>query len=124
MQHSKLQYLYFKIHADIISLWTIKYSVSMFLRTLTEQVWQSFHQRLLRYLHIFLAATYLATVISVFAECQPFNHYWQVAPDPGPKCRQGKGHLLTAGTLNVVTNLMLVLFPLPLILRARLPLKE
>lgn len=110
--------------ADVMSLWTIKYSVSMFLRTLTEQVWRNFHQRLLRYLHIVLAVTYVGTVISTLAECQPFYKYWQVIPDPGPKCRQGKGHLVTAGTLNVVTNMMLVVFPLPLILRARLPMKE
>lgn len=105
------------------SLWTVKYSVSMFLRTLTEQVWRSFHQRLLRYLHIVLAATYIGSVISILAECQPIYKYWQVDPDPGPQCRQGSAALFTAGTLNIVTNLILVLFPIPVVLKARLPLK-
>jgi len=105
-------------------LWAIKYSVSMFLRTLTESVWQSSHQRFLRYLHIFLAATFVATVIADLSACQPFTHYWQVVPDPGPQCRQGAAHLLTMGILNIVTNLVLILFPLPMILKSRLSLKR
>jgi len=106
------------------SLWAIKYSVSFFLRTLTESVWQRSHQRLLRYLHIFLAATFVATVIADLSACQPFTHYWQVIPDPGPQCRQGAAHLLTTGILNIVTNLMLIIFPIPMILKSRLPLKR
>ncbi len=96
----------------------------MFLRTLTESVWQRSHQRLLRYLHIFLGATFIATIISDLAPCQPFSHYWQVVPDPGPQCRQGYAHLITAGVLNIVTNLALIIFPIPMILKSRLPRKQ
>lgn len=72
-----------------VYLWTIKYSFSVFLRTLTESVWQRSHQRMLFYLHIFLGATFVACIISDLAPCQPFSHYWQVVPDPGSQCRQG-----------------------------------
>ena len=106
------------------SLWAIKYSISTFLRTLTGSTWQHSHQRLLRYLHILLAVTFVATVISDLAACQPATHYWQVVPDPGPQCRQGYAHLLTMGVLNIVTNLILILFPVPMILVARLPTKQ
>ncbi|KAH6711132.1 hypothetical protein BKA61DRAFT_110221 [Leptodontidium sp. MPI-SDFR-AT-0119] len=102
-------------------LWAIKYSTSMFLRTLTEAVWQRSHQRMLRYLHIFLGATFIATVISDLGACQPFSHYWQVTPDPGPQCRQGYAHLITTGVLNIVTNLAIIIFPIPMILKSRLP---
>jgi hypothetical protein len=68
-----------------------------------------------------LAVTFLATVISDLAACHPVSHYWQVVPDPGPQCRQGYAHLLTTGILNILTNLALVLFPIPMILKARLP---
>ncbi|PQE31958.1 hypothetical protein CJF32_00001570 [Rutstroemia sp. NJR-2017a WRK4] len=102
-------------------LWAVKYSISIFLRSLTGQIWQRFHHKLLRYLHILLAVTFLATVISDLAQCHPFTHYWQVTPDPGPQCRQGYAHLFTFGILNIVTNLALILFPVPLILKSRLP---
>lgn len=106
------------------SLWAIKFSVSMFLRTLTESVWQRSHQRYLRYLHIFLAVTFVATIVADLGACQPFTHYWQVVPDPGPQCRQGAAYLLTMGTLNIATNLALILFPIPMILKSRLPIKR
>lgn len=103
------------------SLWTVKYSTSMFLRTLTESVWQRSHQRYLRYLQMFLVVTFLATVVSAIATCQPFTHYWQVVPDPGPQCRNGYAHLLVTGTLNIVTNFTLIIFPIPMIRASRLP---
>lgn len=102
------------------SLWTIKYSISIFLRSLTGQIWQRLHHKLLRHLHIFLAVTFFATVASDLAECQPFTHYWQVIPDPGPQCRQGYAQLFTAGILNIVTNLALIIFPIPMILKSNL----
>lgn len=96
----------------------------MFLRTLTESIWQRSHQRLLRYLHIFLAVTFVATIIADLGACQPFSHYWQVTPDPGPQCRQGSAYLLTMGILNISTNMALILFPMPMILKSQLPLKR
>lgn len=67
-----------------------------------------------------LAVTFLATVVSDIAECQPFTHYWQVIPDPGPKCRQGYAQLFTAGILNITTNLALIVFPIPMIMKSNL----
>ncbi|CZR58013.1 related to integral membrane protein PTH11 [Phialocephala subalpina] len=105
-------------------LWAIKYSTSMFLRTLTESVWQRQHQKLLRYLHIFLGLTFLATVVVDLGACQPFNHYWQVVPDPGPACRTGSAHLYTMGVLNIVTNLVLIIFPIPVLWKAKISRKQ
>jgi hypothetical protein len=96
----------------------------MFLRTLTESVWQRSHQKMLRYLHIFLAITFGVAVISDLVACQPFTHYWQVVPDPGPRCRQGYAMLLTTGIMNIITNLALVAFPIPMIIKSRLTSKR
>ncbi|APA09977.1 hypothetical protein SS1G_05758 [Sclerotinia sclerotiorum 1980 UF-70] len=101
-------------------LWAIKYSTSIFLRSLTGQIWQRVHHKLLKYLHIMLAVTFMATVVSDIAECQPFTHYWQVIPDPGPKCRQGYAQFFTAGILNIITNFALIIFPVPMILKSNL----
>ncbi|KAB8304751.1 hypothetical protein EYC80_004105 [Monilinia laxa] len=101
-------------------IWAIKYSISIFLRSLTGQIWQRVHHKLLKYLHIALAVTFLATIISDIAECQPFTHYWQVIPDPGARCRQGYAQLFTAGILNIVMNVALIVFPIPMILKSNL----
>jgi hypothetical protein len=110
--------------ADVCSLWMIKYSVSIYLRTLTESIWQRAHQKILRYLHIFLGISFIGVVVGDLAACQPFTHYWQVVPDPGPQCRQGYAQLLTFGVLNILTNVALALFPIPMILRSRLERKR
>ncbi|CAP93937.1 Pc16g12670 [Penicillium rubens Wisconsin 54-1255] len=63
-------------------------------------------------------------VIATLAECQPFHHYWQVIPDPGPTCRTGYVNLITMGTCDVITDLLLVAIPIPIILMAQMPLKR
>jgi hypothetical protein len=108
------------IKAKSDSLWVIKYSVSMYLRSLTESVWKRSHQRMLRYLHIFLAVTFVATIVGDLAACHPFSHYWQVVPDPGPQCRQGYASLFTMGVMNIITNAALIIFPIPMILKSSL----
>ena len=79
---------------------------------------------MLRYLHIFLAVSFIGTVVGDLGACHPFSHYWQVVPDPGPQCRQGYAQLFTFGVLNIFTNISLILFPIPMILRSRLDRKR
>jgi hypothetical protein len=79
---------------------------------------------MLIFIRWFLLGTFIAVVIADIAECQPFPHYYQVTPDPGPKCRQGYAQLLTMGTANVITDLLLVLFPIPIIIRSKMGAKR
>lgn len=71
-----------------------------------------------------LVATFVAVVIADLAECQPFNHYWQVLPDPGGQCRQGYAQLITMATCNILTDLLLVLYPVPIILTSYMGTKK
>lgn len=47
-----------------------------------------------------------------------------MVPDPGAKCRQGYAQLLTMGTVNVMTDLLLVIFPIPIIVRSKMGMKR
>lgn len=71
-----------------------------------------------------LALTFIAILISTLAECRPFHGYWQVLPDPGGQCRQAYVQLITFGACNALTDLMLVFFPVPMILRSGLGTKK
>lgn len=71
-----------------------------------------------------LVATFIAVVISDLSECQPFSHHWQVLPDPGGQCRQGYAQLLTMAVCNIVTDLLLVFVPIPVILRSQMSTKR
>ncbi|GAD98105.1 integral membrane protein, putative [Paecilomyces variotii No. 5] len=107
-----------------IFIWTAKYTVCEFLSRVTGITWRRSIQLILRFLYYFLATTLIAVIISTLAECQPFDHYWQVVPDPGPRCRSGYANLITMGACDVITDVLLVAFPIPLILKTTMPLKR
>ena len=71
-----------------------------------------------------LAVTFLASLLSDWTECRPFENYWQVQPDPGPQCRQGYAQLITTAACSALTDLLLVVFPIPMILASRIPARR
>jgi len=77
----------------------------------------------LRIIRVFLVLSFIAVFISTLAECQPFDHYWQVVPDPGPQCRQAYAQLLTMGVADIITDVLLITFPLPMVWRSHFQLK-
>ncbi|KAK4238071.1 hypothetical protein C8A03DRAFT_33920 [Achaetomium macrosporum] len=97
------------------TLWILKCAVLEFFRRLNVN-WRRTYDLGLMFLRAVLIMTFVTVVISDLAECQPFSHYWQVLPDPGGRCRQGYAQLLTMAICNVLTDLMLVIFPVPVIL--------
>lgn len=105
-------------------LWILKYTILEFLKRLTGVTWENSYEKALVFIRWTLVATFVAIVISNFAECQPFAHYWQVLPDPGGQCRQSFAQLITMVTCNVFTDLLLVIFPIPIIIRSHMTLKR
>lgn len=105
-------------------LWIAKFTVSEFLKRLTGQVWKRRYEIGLQFIRWFLAVTFAAVVIATLAECQPFHKYWQVTPDPGPKCRQGHAQLITMGISDLITDLLLVLFPIPIVLKSTMAVRR
>jgi hypothetical protein len=104
-------------------LWILKNTILEFFRRLNVS-WERNYVLTLNFIRAALVATFIAVVISDLAECQPFSHYWQVLPDPGGQCRQGYAQLITMAVCNVFTDLLLVLFPVPIIVRSSMSLKR
>jgi hypothetical protein len=102
----------------------LKLTISEFFKRLTFTIWTRSHEIMLQFIRWFLLLTFLAIVIADLTECQPITHYWQVVPDPGGKCRQGYAQLLTMGTANVVSDILLVAFPIPIIIKSRMSVKR
>ncbi|KAM3425471.1 hypothetical protein BST61_g7417 [Cercospora zeina] len=97
-------------------IWMSKYTVSEFLKRITGRIWRKRYEWTLQGIRIFLVLTFGAVVISTVSECTPFDHFWQVDPDPGPQCRQGFVQLLVMGCCDIVTDILLVAFPIPVVL--------
>ncbi|OJD29763.1 integral membrane protein pth11 [Diplodia corticola] len=106
------------------SIWTAKLGVCEFLARMVETFWRREYELTLRWIRYFLVATFIAIVIATLGECRPFSHYWQVVPDPGPQCRTGYAQLITMGVCDITTDILLVCFPIPMVLKSAIPFKR
>ena len=86
--------------------------------------WERSSQRALVAIRWVLITTFAAVIISDLTECRPTQNYWQVLPDPGGACRQGYAHLITMAACNILTDLLLVFFPIPIILKSQMKIKR
>lgn len=105
-------------------IWMAKWSILEFLKRLVGAFWHKSYEIGLQFIRYFLVATFTAALISTLAECHPFDHYWQVIPDPGPHCREGIAQLMTMGICDIITDIVLVVFPIPIVIRSEMPLKR
>ncbi|KAF7563592.1 hypothetical protein G7046_g551 [Stylonectria norvegica] len=105
-------------------LWVLKFTTMDFFGRLAGATRRRSHLNMIIIMRGILVATFIAVIVSDLAECQPFSHYWQVSPDPGGKCRQGFAHLITMGACNVITDLLLIAFPIPIILSSQIARKR
>ncbi|KAK5204710.1 hypothetical protein LTR41_009566 [Exophiala xenobiotica] len=96
-------------------IWVAKWTVLEFLKRLIGKSWAKSYEVGLRFIYGFLIITYIGVVVGTLSECQPFSHYWQVVPDPGPKCREGLVQLIVMGVCDMLTDVVLIVFPIPLV---------
>ncbi|KAI5844037.1 hypothetical protein DFP73DRAFT_551362 [Morchella snyderi] len=82
------------------------------------------YRKYIKYMWVFLFLTFAAVMVSTLLECRPFNHYWQVIPNPGKACTFAEAQLYTTGACNIATDLVLILYPLPMIFHTSLPQKR
>ncbi|KAI1822815.1 hypothetical protein F4861DRAFT_372519 [Xylaria intraflava] len=106
------------------TLWILKLAILDFFTRLTSTSWRRAHEVTLNIIRCTLIITFIAVFIANLTECHPFDHYWQVLPDPGGQCRQGYVPLLTMAASNIITDFILVIFPVPIILTSHLGTKR
>ncbi|KAI2620004.1 hypothetical protein GGR54DRAFT_111553 [Hypoxylon sp. NC1633] len=106
------------------TLWILKSAILEFFKRLTSITWNRSHHITLMIIRGILVATFVAILISDLVECQPFDHYWQVLPTPEGQCRQGYVQLITMATCNILTDLLLVFYPIPIILTSHMGTKK
>ena len=72
---------------------------------------------------IVLPATYIGCLLVAFLKCVPFDHHWQIYPQPGVNCMPAISPLQTifVMVMNTVTDFYLMAIPIPVRLR-KLPL--
>ena len=108
-------------------IWVAKWTILEFLkRTIgnTASSWHKSYELGMKLIELFLILTFTAVVIATLTECQPFPHYWQVVPTASPRCREGMAQLITMGVCDIITDLVLVFFPIPLVIASSMRMKR
>jgi hypothetical protein len=69
-----------------------------------------------------IAVTFLVVILTIYASCRPFHHYWQINPDPGNVCQAAvsKPILWVSFVSNVSTDVMILLLPIPMLWKSSL----
>jgi hypothetical protein len=55
--------------------------------------------------------------------CRPFHNYWSV-PAANPQCSTYHDHLVVNTVFNISSDLMMLCIPLPILIRAKLPMQK
>ncbi|KAL8660284.1 MAG: hypothetical protein Q9202_006695 [Teloschistes flavicans] len=80
--------------------------------------------KLVIYVAAYCVFGYLLTQILYLAVwCRPISQYWRVPVD-NSQCASYYHHLITAAVFNISSDLMMLYIPLPILIKAQLPLKR
>ncbi|RSL57600.1 hypothetical protein CEP54_008197 [Fusarium duplospermum] len=107
----------------LTATWTVKACLLLMYGRLTEGT--STRQRWgVRVVAAYCAVTYvLVTLMFVFYWCNPTYEYWRV-PVKIMQCATYYNHMIFATACNISSDLMLLLVPIPLMIKIRLPRKR
>ncbi|KAH7228384.1 hypothetical protein B0J15DRAFT_456698 [Fusarium solani] len=67
-----------------------------------------------------IVVTFVVTFILIFTECQPISLYWEADPRGQYACHQAPANLISMGIFNIVTDIALIILPLPIFRYAHL----
>ncbi|KAL4809963.1 hypothetical protein BDV18DRAFT_156336 [Aspergillus unguis] len=107
--------------AYILAVWAFK-GVLVFLYTrLTLGLWQ---HRLSLMVGALTVCTFLTSLIFDLAICHPIQRNWQVKPYAGDNCTIRPLNYIVIEVLSIITDLAIILVPMPLVVVARIPLSQ
>ncbi|TGJ77608.1 hypothetical protein E0Z10_g10663 [Xylaria hypoxylon] len=108
-----------------VLLWTLKASLLCFYIRLVSGLPRNYYN--LIYIGFFLLiASFVGLIGTIFLECRPFHHNWQINPDPGDACYPASSVrlLIVALTLNVSTDIYLIAIPVSLLWNSALKITK
>ncbi|KAI1080374.1 hypothetical protein F5B20DRAFT_580408 [Whalleya microplaca] len=106
---------------QIITIWTIKCCLLILYSRLTMSLKQNIA---VKFVSAYVAVGFVVMEILYFGVwCRPFSQYWAVPP-ANIQCSAATNHLITNAVLNISSDIMIILIPLPVFLQVQLPPKR
>ncbi|KAE8146585.1 hypothetical protein BDV25DRAFT_48283 [Aspergillus avenaceus] len=100
-------------------IWCLKGVLLCLYNKLTEG---TFWKRLVHIASGFCLATWLACMLTHICICTPIPRNWQIKPYAGDNCTVRKPNYIVIATLNVLSDLVVLLVPIPVLLKLQIPL--
>ncbi|KAL2753522.1 hypothetical protein ACRALDRAFT_2029333 [Sodiomyces alcalophilus JCM 7366] len=101
-----------------IVIWTVKICFLLMFNRLTITLRQN--------IAVIIVAAYVIVgfivmeVLYLAIWCRPFYQYWAVPPD-NVQCSAATNHLITNAALNISSDIMIILIPMPVLLQSQIP---
>ncbi|PVH98901.1 hypothetical protein DM02DRAFT_565534 [Periconia macrospinosa] len=95
-----------------VLIWSLKACMLFFYARLTRGVWQ---RKLVVATAIITTITFVTLVLVILFHCHPLHLQWQIRPDPGRACSLQSANHISYAVLNILTDVLLLLIPLPII---------
>ncbi|KJK80635.1 hypothetical protein H634G_04875 [Metarhizium anisopliae BRIP 53293] len=106
---------------QISTVWIVKTCLLIMYYRLTLGLAQNTAVKLVA---VYIAIGWIVMEILYFGVwCRPFSGYWEVPPS-NPQCATALHHLITNAVFNISSDIMIILIPIPLLLRTHWPLKK
>ncbi|KAJ4175249.1 hypothetical protein NW754_005670 [Fusarium falciforme] len=106
---------------QIITIWTMKYCLLLMYNRLTMSLRQNIAVKFVAgYVTVGLI---LVEILYLGVWCRPFNQFWAVPPK-NTQCATQTNHLIVNTVLNISSDVMIILIPMPIFLKSQLPLKR
>ncbi|KAJ4308118.1 hypothetical protein N0V84_012287 [Fusarium piperis] len=106
---------------QIITIWTMKYCLLLMYNRLTMSLRQNIAVKFVAaYVTIGLV---LMEILYLGVWCRPFHQFWAVPPK-NTQCATQTNHLIVNTVLNISSDIMIILIPMPIFLKSQLPLKR
>ncbi|KAF4962768.1 hypothetical protein FSARC_9172 [Fusarium sarcochroum] len=104
-----------------ITIWLMKYCLLLMYNRLTMSLSQNLA---VKFVAAYVTAGFvIMEILYLGVWCRPFNQYWAVPPD-NTQCSAATNHLITNAVLNISSDVMIILIPMPIFLKSQLPLKR
>ncbi|KAF7889117.1 hypothetical protein EAF00_009417 [Botryotinia globosa] len=110
------KYIMFGRIAYVSYIWSLKACILLYYYRLTTRQPE---QRYVIYTFWLIAATWTTTLLLWMLQCRPFNLNWKLT-NPPQKCAEGRVGLLFMAISIIVTNVILIAIPLPMIWRTQM----
>ncbi|EXM13984.1 hypothetical protein RAB80_003612 [Fusarium oxysporum f. sp. vasinfectum] len=106
---------------QIVTIWLMKYCLLLMYNRLTMSLSQNLA---VKFVAAYVTAGFvIMEILYLGVWCRPFNQYWAVPPK-NTQCSAATNHLITNAVINITSDIMIILIPMPIFLKSQLPLKR